>query len=68
MFDFYLDYARICHPFTWQTMDLRGHIGNVFATDRKKSTGQIGSSAPIIVVEEDDSDTEDSNQSEDDDE
>ncbi|CAF1311293.1 unnamed protein product [Adineta ricciae] len=31
-----IDYARISHPFASNNVDLRGHIGNVFASDRKK--------------------------------
>ena len=33
---FLLDFARISHPFAPKNTDLRGQIGNVFASDRKK--------------------------------
>ena len=40
LFLFLLDYARINHPFAPENMDLRGHIGNVFASDRQRLGGR----------------------------
>lgn len=36
----FLDYGRFSHPFAPNNIDLRGHIGNVFATDRKKTASR----------------------------
>ena len=56
------DYARVSHPFAAKSIDLRGHIGNVFATDRKKVNGH-NQTCQSIKMEEDESGTDDPNDS-----
>jgi hypothetical protein len=66
---FLSDYARLTHPFAPKNMDLRGHIGNVFASDRQR-WGVGGETCQSIVVEENneanDVQSGDSNQEDDD--
>lgn len=58
-----LDYARMNHPFAPKNIDLRGHIGNVFATDRQKLGGRGGISQATIEEEKNESNDEDLNES-----